>query len=70
MRIRARELPHREHTPGLPPRPRDARLAQAHVLAAHHAAPPKGDRDAMREPERAPAERRRASEHRLLLGLL
>ena len=61
MRIRTRALPLREHTLGLAPRPRHARLPQAHILAAHHAAPPEGDRDAMRESERATAERRRAS---------
>ena len=55
---------------GLLLRPRDARLAQAHVLTAHHAASLEGDRDAMRESERATAEHRRASEHRYLLGLL
>ena len=69
MWIRTCDLPRREHTLGLPSRPRHARLAQAHVLAAHHAAPPEGDRDAMHESERATAERRRAPEHRLLLGL-
>ena len=70
MRICTCALPFCEHTLGLPSRPRDARLAQAHVLAAHHGAPSKGDRDAMRKSERATAERRRAVEHRLLLGLL
>ena len=63
MRIRARTLPRREYTPGLAPLARHARLAQAHILAKHHAARSEGDRRAMRESERAGVERRSTIEH-------
>lgn len=70
VRIGARNLPRYKHTPGLSPFARDARLAQAHILAKHHAATFEGDRWAMRESERAGVERRSTIEHRMLLGLL
>lgn len=63
VRVRARTLPRCEYTPGLPPLARDARLAQAHILAKHHAATFEGDRWAMRESERAGVERRSTTEH-------
>jgi len=63
VRIRVRTLPRFEYTLGLPPLARDARLAQAHILAKRHAATFEGDRWAMRESERAGVERRSTIEH-------
>ena len=63
VRVRARTLPRCKYTPGLPSPARDARLAQAHILAEHHPASFEGDRCAMRESERAGVERRSTAEH-------
>ena len=63
VRIRPRTHSRYKRTPGLPPFSRDARLAQVHILAKHHAATFEGDRWAMRESERAGVERRSTIEH-------
>lgn len=63
VRIRAHTLPRCKYTPGLLTLARDARLAQAYILAKHHAATFEGDCWAMRESERAGVERRSTIEH-------
>jgi hypothetical protein len=63
VRTCAGTLPRCKYTPGLPLPARDARLAQAHILAKRHAATFEGDRWAMREFERARVERSSTIEH-------
>ncbi len=63
VRIRTGVLPRCKYTPRLPQLARNARLAQAHIPAKHHAAAPEGDCCAMRESESVGVERRPTAEH-------